>query len=329
MHEDIVQFLETECNAGTFPGFQLAFLEAGKFSTTEFGNSQVVPFKTPLEGDPYYDLASLTKALIGVMSLKLAETGLLDLEAPVKTYLPAFTSEVVTVRHLLTHTAGLTGYIENRNNLSEAALIKALLNLTPQWLPGQQMIYSDHHYLILGFVLEAATGKSLAVLLNELINIPLGTDFTYYPLAPKCVPTMPLYDKKQQWVVNLQGVVHDPKARILQGEAGHAGMFGRLSDLEKFLQALLADFLSPASQFLAFNEQTQGFMRGFGFKLDKAPSDGHFIFSHTGYTGTLLIGDNQTKRGLIFLCNRVHPDDLRQSYIEKRDEMIEMYLSKF
>lgn len=329
MYEDIVDFLKQECVEGTFPGFQISFLDDNKFVTTEFGNGQVVPFSVPLAGDPFYDLASLTKALVGVIALKLAEENKLDLQATVHSILPDFSNQTITLAHLLTHTAGLTGFIPNRNNLSEEELKKALFHMTPEWLPGQQMIYSDHHYLVLGFALEQATGKSLALLLNEMINIPLGTDFTYEPKASDCVPTMPLYDSKGQWVVNLQGVVHDPKARILAGEAGHAGVFGRMSDLQIFLKALLGDFLNSTSKKLAFTEQTHEFMRGFGFKLDHVGHDQHFIFSHTGYTGTLLIGDDQTKRGLIFLCNRVHPNDLRQSYTEKRDEMIELYFNKF
>lgn len=326
MKAEVLNFLTAACRAGTFPGFTVSFLQDKQFSTTLFGAETVLPNRKPLVADKWYDLASLTKAIVAVITLKVAEEGKLSLTAPLASYCREASAKEITVGDLLTHTAGLTGFILDRNQLVGDVLKEKIFQLTPQWTPGTQMIYSDHHYLLLGFILEEVTGKSLAKLLTEKINQPLGTAFTYAPVASNCIPTSPLFDEKKNWVLNLQGIPHDPKARQLGGVAGHAGIFGRLKDLQKLLQALLGDFLQPTSQKLAFTEQTAGFHRSFGFKLYKAPTDGRWLFSHTGYTGTFLLGDPVKKQGLIFLSNRVHPHDERQAYIEKRDQFIELYL---
>jgi CubicO group peptidase (beta-lactamase class C family) len=122
----------------------------------------------------------------------------------------------------------------------------------------------------------------------------------------------------------LQGVVHDPRARILGGVAGHAGLFSTADDLAVFAQMLLnrGEFggiriLSPLSVARMSEVYPPAAFsgRGLGWDLDSDFSTnggdlfGPVSFGHTGYTGTSLWVDPETQAFVIFLTNRVHPDD--------------------
>ncbi len=320
--------LELQQKEGVFPGFIVGIFENQQWLEIEKGNRQVIPFSLPVGKEYYYDLASLTKPLTSLVLLQVLAEKKIDVTEKVWQYLPGFESEEVEIFHLLTHSAGLIGFIKNRNELTLEELKKALLKLTPQYPVGSQSVYSDHHYLLLGLLIETLTQQSLEENLEKYLNQKIGSHFTYYPPEERCVPTIPLYKNTGEFVMNLKGIPHDPKAQIFKRQAGHAGVFGRLEDLQKLTESLLmTPFPSEKIQQQLFSLASKNFDRSLGFKA-LTKKNGDFVYSHTGYTGTLLILDKITKKGLIFLCNRVHPIDERSAYILKRDEFIKLYLSE-
>src|SRR5262249_53785163 len=122
----------------------------------------------------------------------------------------------------------------------------------------------------------------------------------------------------------LRGVVHDPTARRMDGVAGHAGLFSSAADLSRFCRMLLnggtldgARILAPATIARMIAPSTPIGMRdvrGLGWDIDSTYSAnrGELFpigsFGHTGFTGTSLWLDPQSKSYVIFLSNRVHPD---------------------
>jgi CubicO group peptidase (beta-lactamase class C family) len=133
-----------------------------------------------------------------------------------------------------------------------------------------------------------------------------------------CVPTQ-AYDG-----VPLRGVVHDPLARLQGGISGNAGLFSTADDLAVFAQMMLdggvwgkVRVLSP----LAVERMTEIFPkagpagRGLGWDLDSDYASvrgdlfGPESYGHSGYTGTSVWIDPETQTTVIFLTNRVHPDD--------------------
>ncbi|WP_071131309.1 serine hydrolase domain-containing protein [Enterococcus timonensis] len=304
-----------------FPGFVVSFYEDGKFSTTAFGDRQVVPERLPMRENFYFDLASLTKMFTAILTIKVFTEKNFSLHDPVQKFLPAFENKQATVMDLLTHTAQLTGFIKNRNELAKEELQHALLKLQPTAPIGSSPVYSDHHFLILGFLLAEITGETLVKLVDEKINDIIGSKFTFYPPRELTVPTRPIDGGNGQFLYNLQGNVHDPKAQIFNGVAGHAGLFGRMEDLQLFLKNLLNNprFFEANQLQLISKEQTQGFSRSAGFKLI-----GNY-FSHTGYTGTFFIGEPDLKKGMIFLCNRLQYGDQLENYLKVRDQFIKIY----
>ncbi|WP_034993794.1 serine hydrolase domain-containing protein [Liquorilactobacillus vini] len=314
------------------PGLSYAILEKNQVVETEvLGASQLVPEKKPLKPNQLYDLASLTK-VIGTTTviLKLISTGQLALADSVKKYLPQFYDPRVTIRELLTHTAAITGYIPHRNQLPAKKLMAALYTLhTGDWL-GQRVEYSDLGMIFLGEIIEQLFKKPVQQVITAEVLKPLKMDHsTFSPPAADCVPTT--YSPQQGL---LQGIVHDPKARILKEHCGSAGLFAPLADLVKFAKWLLADRLSPSlfSERLRdqlFSDQTPthtaGRSLGWDLRYDRT---GQACIYHTGYTGTFMLLDRNSQSSLIGLTNRVHPKEHNQDFLTWRDKIIATYLTE-
>ncbi|ORV47812.1 serine hydrolase [Mycobacterium europaeum] len=155
----------------------------------------------PMTEDTIFDLASLTKSLATATAvMQLYERGKVAVDDPLQQYLPDFNTgndsrrAQVTVRMLLTHTSGETGDVNlgdpwglDRADKDEG-LHRALT--TPlESAPGQAFRYSDINYILLGALIEKATGEALDVYVQQHVFEPLGmTDTRYLPPAQACGP---------------------------------------------------------------------------------------------------------------------------------------------
>jgi D-alanyl-D-alanine carboxypeptidase len=149
----------------------------------------------PMTPDTRVRIASISKVFTAVVILQLAEEGRLDLDAPLATWYPDLVprAETITVRRLLNHTTGLHDYLED-----SAKLQRAYERPDYRWLPGELAAYagqqgflfapgtpgawdySSTNYVILGMVVEAVTGNSLANEVRARIVEPLGLSSTYF-----------------------------------------------------------------------------------------------------------------------------------------------------
>jgi CubicO group peptidase (beta-lactamase class C family) len=136
----------------------------------------------PVTPDTLFQIGSTTKTITGTLLLRLVEQGWLDLDAPVRTYLPLklMDGEVarrVTPRHLLTHTAGWVGdYFEDTGWGEDAAAryVEKLATL-PQLTPlGEVWSYNNAAFNLLGRLIEVITGKTYEAAAAELVLEPLG-----------------------------------------------------------------------------------------------------------------------------------------------------------
>ncbi len=276
--------------------------------------------------DTIYDLASVSKLFTTIVVLQQVEAGLLDLDTPVATYLPAFAAngkDAITVRQLLTHTTGLPAWLPLwRDWPTPEARIAAVLDTAPTSTPGTRYVYSDLNMITAGLVAEQVTGRSLDELVAAGVTQPLGMADTMYN------PPAELRDRIAATEYQaapprgmVHGEVHDENAWSLGGVAGHAGVFGTAADLARLSQAILnggvydgARILQTATvESMLSNENTAfpGNAHGLGFELDQmwymdalaSPSSA----GHTGYTGTSLVIDPNSRSFVILLSNRVHP----------------------
>ena len=165
-----------------FPGATYTFIDKDKTETQLIGSAAILPEREDLREGMLYDVASLTKVIVTTtLLLQLHEEGKINFEDPVQAYLPAFRSGSVTIRHLLTHTSDLKGYIKNRDALSAEELTAALISLEPGENLGKKVVYTDTGLILAGFIIEKLTGKSVEENFEERIKQPLAMTESSYP----------------------------------------------------------------------------------------------------------------------------------------------------
>jgi CubicO group peptidase (beta-lactamase class C family) len=268
-----------------------------------------------------YDLASLTK-VIGTTTamMVLYDRGQIDLDAPVSRYLPDFSGglkDQVTLRHLLTHRAGLPAGRELWRIAQTPAQARAAVLSSPiQCVPGNCYEYSDLGADILGFVAEAVSGQPLDTFLETNVFAKLGMSDTHFRLSAEDAARTAPTEIAPPRGYPLRGEVHDENAWALGGVAGHAGLFSTASDLSVFAQMLLDGGtyngvrIVEDSTVALFTKRAAGH-RALGWDTcDGGAGCGQHLseraYGHTGFTGTSLWIDPDRQVFVILLTNRVY-----------------------
>ena len=289
---------------------------------TELPADQQIPMRT----DTIFDMASVSKLFTSIVVLQLVEKGKIDLDAPIATYVPEFAENgkaAITIRQALTHTTGLSAWLPlwsaqpDPASRIHMALTASLLNP-----PGTKYLYSDLNLISLGEVAARVSGKTLDKLVADGITKPLQMRDTGYNPDPKKKPRIAATEYQTSPPRGLVwGSVHDENAWSLDGVAGHAGMFSTADDMAVLAQTFLnggsyrgARILkesSVTSMITNFNQAFPGNDHGLGFELNQrwymGGLSGPRTAGHTGYTGTSLVIDLDSRSFAILLTNRVHP----------------------
>jgi len=144
----------------------------------------------PLSADHVFRIGSVTKQFAAAAALKLAEAGKLSLEDPLTKFVPGYAGgERVTVRMLLNHTSGIRSYTDipgfmtgagSKRDVTTAELIDTFKAEKPDFAPGESWRYNNSGYVLLGAVIEAASGKPWHVYMQDVFFKPLGMTRTRY-----------------------------------------------------------------------------------------------------------------------------------------------------
>lgn len=304
--------------------------------------------------DDLFDLASLTKVVGTTTSVMLlADRGLIKVDDPVGKYIPAFNmgdKKQITIRNLLTHTAGLITWYPLFYRASNKQEAYKLIDELPLAFPvGKERRYSDLGFILLGEIIEKVSGMPLDQFDKKNIFIPLGMHHTTYnpmgrftkfaatshgnPFETRMVHDTSLgYVFKQidpnQWngwrTHTLRGEVNDGNAwYALGGVSGHAGLFSTVDDLQKLVDMLMNNGRINGKQFIS--EKTiqlfltqDDFKNGLGWMMD--PGDSFMkngpagTFGHTGFTGTSIAVVPSLKISVILLINRQNTGLLPTGY---------------
>jgi len=210
-------------------------------------------------------IGSLSKMFTAVVVLQLMQEGKLSLDAPLATWLPGLVpkGDAITVRQLLQHTSGLYDYLEDRRLVSQAydhpernwkpeELIKYAVDFPPAFAPGSKgnWDYSSTNYVLLGMIIERATGHPLDQELRQRIFTPLGLHATYtVPAEIVEGPQARGYSKSD-----------DRTDAAMSVTFGSANIVTTIDDLRTFGMALFAGDLLEDSTL----EQMQQFINGKG-----------------------------------------------------------------
>lgn len=333
MYDNTRKLIRHFTEDGTLPGASYAFINQKGTRQYREGLAALIPHQEPIRENQQYDVASLTKVILTTtVILQLLENRTLELDAFVQTYLPDFSADQLTLRHLLTHTSGLNGFIPNRDALSASELKAALLNLPVDDTFGKKVNYTDTNMILLGYIIETMEDETLSAVFEKRIMRPLNLlDSTFHPTDPtQCAPTENHPDRGI-----IRGEVHDPKAKVLGDHCGSAGLFSTLNDVSRFSQMLLQKGQLDGVRILqesTVEQLTQDWTpngkleRSLGWDL-KVREQGRYLF-HTGFTGTFMLLDIKEQTAFVFLSNRVHPTSDTPAYLKKRDQLIETYLSE-
>jgi CubicO group peptidase (beta-lactamase class C family) len=301
------------------------------------------PERLPMARETSFDLASLTKVLATTTAVMLlVEQGVLALDDPAAKWLPHFgerEKEGVTLRHLLTHSSGLHPWRGFHETLLERERKKGERWIgTPaakDWIlesicrsalvhePGTAAVYGDLDFIVLGAVVEAASGQTLDAFCRERIFAPLGmaeTRFLREPLAEAERRRFAATENCPWRGRIVWGEVHDPNAAAMGGVAGHAGLFAPADDVMRFATALLdvwhgrSDFVPRArlAEFATRQSLPAGsdWALGWDTPTPGASSSGRHFSSqsigHLGFTGTSLWIDLDAEAVVVMLTNRIH-----------------------
>jgi beta-glucosidase-like glycosyl hydrolase/CubicO group peptidase (beta-lactamase class C family) len=324
-----------------FPGAVLLVARHGLIVLDEaFGKMGYGEFARPMPLNAIFDLASVTKSVATTTAcMLLYERGRLDLEAPVQKYLPEFLGtgkEQATIRHLLTHSAGLTAYRRYFLELqTPGEIIKAILTAPLENPPGAKTVYSDLGIILLGKIVEKLSGQTLEAFCREQIFAPLKMSATGYNPPAQFLSRIPPTEFDSWRGRLVHGQVHDENAFALGGVSGHAGLFSTARDLAIFLNMLLNGGASEGGRllkpetialFTARQNVVAGSSRALGWDTaDGKNSAGHLMraraFGHTGFTGTSVWVDPEKNMFVILLSNRVHPTRDNQKLLAFRAQL--------
>jgi D-alanyl-D-alanine carboxypeptidase len=277
----------------------------------DWAGEAVVPGRDepPPRADGTLRIASNTKSYVAAAALRLAEDGRLGLDAPVeRLLLPAtvatlragsYRPEAITVRMLLTHTAGLYDYAndqafiervlaEPRRRWSRAEQVEwATTHGKPQGAPGEAFHYSDTAYILLGEILETTTGEPMAAAVRALVGFErLGLIATWFETLEPEPPDAP--PRLRQRIDGMDVAAFDASSDLYGG----GGLVSTLPELARFYRALLqgevferpgtlATLLTPSAPSLASGEG------GYGMGLGRLQlANGVDCFGHSGFWGT-------------------------------------------
>ena len=312
--------VSTAVDKGNPAGAVLWFESGEQKMVFTAGQRALVPVKEAMTKDTVFDAASLTKVVATLPCvLILMEQGKIELEAEVRRYLPEFRSGI-TVRHLLTHSSGLkAGIPQEPEWTGYAAGIERAVASDSEGPPDRFFRYSDINFILLGEIVRRVSGVGLNEFAAKHVFEPLHMDSTRFlppeDWKPRIAPT-----EKDENGVMLRGVVHDPTSRRMGGVTGHAGLFTTAGDLAKYARMILqggVGILKPETVKLMTTPQTVATVferRGLGWDIDSAfsrPRGKVFplgSFGHTGFTGTSLWIEPQSKAFVIFMSSRLHPN---------------------
>ncbi len=332
------ELIDTAIQEKTFSGAVLLFWKDGKILLEKsYGKFSYEEDSTPISNETIFDLASLTKVVATTTAAMICiDRNLFGLDDKVVKFIPEFgvnSKENIAIRNLLVHNSGLPAWKKfYGRGLNELSVLDEIYNSELEYEPGTKMVYSDLGIITLGKIIEKVSGMTLDKFCEQEIFKPLGMNSTFYnpndSLKKYCAPT----EIDNNWRNKLlQGEVHDETAAMLNGVAGHAGLFSTANDLSKFMTMIMNKGISNKMKIIDektiemfTKKQSDQSSRALGWdtKSEKGSSAGDLFspnsFGHTGFTGTSIWADPERNLFVVFLTNRVYPSRENKKIISFR-----------
>ncbi|MFZ5775204.1 MAG: serine hydrolase domain-containing protein [Thermodesulfobacteriota bacterium] len=292
--------------------------------------------KREVRSDTVYDLASLTKPLVTVLSLLcLIKQGKLTLSQRLGDIFSQVPTDKhgITIANLLGHCSGLPAhrpYFQTLVEIKEAERQKSLFSMimddTLEYETGERTVYSDLGFMLLGLVVETVSGQDLASFFRKQVASPLHLEESLFFQPPfSRASDLDRYAVMEECAMRgtvVHGSVSDENAWALGGVAGHAGLFGTIDGVLDLCVHLLDQWqgreeharyrASDLAQLLQRqNIPGSTWALGFDTPSESGSSGGRYLspssVGHLGFTGTSFWIDPSRDLVMVLLSNRVHP----------------------
>ena len=236
--------VEALMRALVVPGVAVGVVDPSGEHTWGFGITNV-EHPLPVDADTVFEIASITKTMTATVAARLAAEGRLDLDAPVRRYLPEFrvadagVSERVTVRDLFTHTAGWFGEYLPATGHGDDAIAKGVAAMAglEQVSPSGTFSYNNVSLTLAGRVIEVVAGRPYQQVMRELLLEPLGMTRTSFRAEDV------LYDRLAAGHTVLDGSPVVVRSRVGEGTGGSpaGGVRSTVRDLLRYARFHLGD----------------------------------------------------------------------------------------
>ncbi|MEU8033812.1 serine hydrolase domain-containing protein, partial [Streptomyces sp. NPDC049099] len=246
--ERLAAFVETAAKEYGVPGAAVAVLTGGEEIHVTYGVTNV-EHPLPIDEHTLFHLASVSKSFTATALMRLVEQGRVDLDAPVRRYVPDLrladedTAARITVLHLLNHTAGLDWNLVDaeEGDGSLAAFVGQLDRLPLIAPPGARASYSQAGYNLLGRVVENVTGLTFEKALAELVLQPLSLTDTVFDLDDVVVRRFAVGHKRAEGGSLTLARPWKSRRAGLRGNNPGGGIVSSASDLLRWARFQLGD----------------------------------------------------------------------------------------
>ena len=290
----------------TFPGVLLAVISPRLHSTSSAGHD-ALGSSTAIDPRAGFRIASVTKTFTAAAVLRLVESGRVGLDDPIATRLsPAtldilrqggYDTDAIRVRHLLTHTSSLYDYASDpafvqfvlthgRHHWSRREQVRfAMTHGKPYARPGAEFHYSDTGYVLLGEILERATGGGLAHAYRGLLSFKrLGLADTYLEsLEPR---PREAHARSHQYYETIDSTAFDPSFDLYGG----GGLVSTVDDLARFYRGLFHGrvFTKATTLRLMLGKPNPQSLDDLGMGIFSNQFVGRNCWGHSGFWGTTV-----------------------------------------
>jgi CubicO group peptidase (beta-lactamase class C family) len=294
------------------PGIAVAVTDRDRLLSFQSAGWADLGRRRPIDEETLFELGSIGKTFTALLVLDLAEEGVLDLEAPVTTYLPWFEVrseyDPISVRHLLTHSAGI---IRGSDITADSRFdVWALRETETGFAPGERYYYSNIGFRVLGCVLEEVMGAPYHDLLRTRVLEPLGLSSSEPAITTEIRGRLAIgYDR-----------LHDDRpispddplfpAAWLETGTADGSLAATAGDLASFVRFLLEE---GAHSLMAQPRIDSGDGWSYGYGLEVRTEGGRRLFRHGGSMpgfGSTMLGDFDAGLGVAVLLNGANEHDV-------------------
>lgn len=269
------------------PGASVAVVQEGRFVWTQGFGLADVENRVPATGNTVYRLASISKTITGVAAMILKEQGKLDLDAPVRTYVPGLPDHyaAVTTRQVLGHIGGVRHYKpgEASSNRPYRDVKDTLAQFVADPLvaaPGERYEYSTFGFNVAGAAIQGAAGVPYEDFVRRAIFEPVGMR-RIRPDDPFAI----VPNRAQGYTLDGAGELRNSEQVNVTNKVPGGGFCSTAADLTRFAAALMrGDLLKPASLTEMWTSQktNDGKETGYGIGWGVQRREGLFRVSHAG-----------------------------------------------